>query len=84
MPEPIIYCPKCEWHPRGEDLWQCVPSCGTVWNTFLTGGHCPGCGHQWHDTQCLACDRFSPHKDWYHHPGVVESESSMASEAVEA
>lgn len=47
---------------------MCVPSCGTVWNTFWTGGVCPGCSHHWQKTQCLECGELSPHKDWYHHP----------------
>jgi len=39
--------------------------CGTRWNTFWTGGVCPGCGYCWEITACLACKRFSLHKDWY-------------------
>jgi len=45
-----------------------VPSCGTTWHTFWTGGVCPGCGHQWRDTQCPECHRMSPHRQWYHDP----------------
>jgi hypothetical protein len=44
---------------------MCRPSCGTVWNTFETRGRCPGCGYQWTRTVCLACQRISPHLDWY-------------------
>ena len=65
-PEPEIYCPKCKWRPHFSDRWSCVPGCLTSWNTFWTGGVCPGCAHQWTKTQCLDCHRFSPHKDWYH------------------
>ena len=68
MNEPEIYCPKCGWRPRAEDRWSCVPSCGTVWNTFWTRGVCPGCGIEWQRTQCLACGEVSPHKAWYHWP----------------
>jgi len=39
-----------------------------AWNTFWTGGVCPGCSHRWQTTQCLACHAVSPHKDWYHWP----------------
>ena len=38
MKEPEIYCPKCQWRPRAENRWACVPSCGIEWNTFWTGG----------------------------------------------
>jgi hypothetical protein len=50
-----------------------VPSCGTVWHTFWTGGVWPGCGHQWRDTQCPACQVLSPHREWYHYPEADES-----------
>jgi hypothetical protein len=30
-----------------------------------TGGVCPTCLHQWTETQCLSCSRWSPHSDWY-------------------
>jgi len=66
--EPEIYCPKCLWRPQPESRWFCVPSCGTVWNTFWTGGVCPGCAHPWKWTDCLACEQASLHKDWYHFP----------------
>ena len=60
---PRIRCPKCGWRPRAEDRWGCT--CGHVWNTFDTGGVCPGCLYQWKVTQCLRCAEFSPHSDWY-------------------
>ena len=66
--EPEIYCPACAARPRTEDRWRCMPSCGTVWHTFWTGGVCPGCGYRWTRTQCLACGEISPHRDWYHYP----------------
>lgn len=68
MREPEIYCPRCKWKPRAESRWHCLPGCDTVWNTFWTGGVCPGCAHHWQHTQCLACLEISPHKDWYHYP----------------
>ena len=37
-----------------------------MWNTFDTGGTCPGCGKKWRFTQCLACNAMSLHEDWYH------------------
>ena len=61
-----IYCPRCAWAPGPHDRWMCLPACGTVWNTFETGGKCPGCGRRWTETCCLACVRWSPHEDWYH------------------
>ena len=58
-----IRCPKCSWSPRAEDRWHC--NCGHTWNTFDTGGVCPGCLFQWTVTQCLRCAEISPHSDWY-------------------
>jgi hypothetical protein len=60
---PKIRCPLCGWTPRREDRWMCT--CGHSWNTFDTGGVCPVCLHQWKETQCLSCGRWSPHSDWY-------------------
>jgi hypothetical protein len=39
--------------------------CLHVWNTFDTRGVCPACGHQWKETQCLRCQAWSPHEEWY-------------------
>jgi hypothetical protein len=61
--EPRIRCPLCGWSPRKEDKWFCT--CGKQWNTFDTGGVCPACLHQWSETQCLSCSRWSPHTLWY-------------------
>ena len=58
-----IRCPLCGWSPRKEDKWFCT--CGYEWNTFDTGGVCPACLHQWAETQCLSCSRWSRHSDWY-------------------
>jgi hypothetical protein len=60
---PRIRCPVCGWQPRKSDRWSC--KCGHQWNTFDTGGVCPGCLYQWQVTQCRKCDRFSAHSDWY-------------------
>ena len=68
MPEPEIFCPRCAWRPKAESRWQCMPSCGTVWNTYWTRGVCPGCHYKWDVTQCLECTEISPHADWYHNP----------------
>ena len=85
--EPEIYCPACKDRPRIEDRWECMPSCGTKWHTFWTGGVCPGCGYQWPKTQCHACGVLSPHKDWYHYPdseGPAEREITNTPETVSA
>lgn len=58
-----IRCPRCAWEPRAGDRWACL--CGHGWNTFETGGVCPGCGHLWRETQCLRCREWSLHRDWY-------------------
>lgn len=69
-----IRCPHCGWQPDSTSRWLCESSpgpeppfrsCGTVWNTFETGGRCPGCTHQWQWTTCLHCAEWSPHLDWY-------------------
>ena len=60
---PHIRCPLCGWVPRRFDRWSC--KCGHSWNTFDTGGVCPGCLYQWKVTQCLSCHKFSAHSDWY-------------------
>jgi hypothetical protein len=69
-----IRCPLCEWRPDPSSTWCChgegTPEppfawCGTLWNTFLTRGRCPGCEHQWQWTSCLRCHGFSLHEDWY-------------------
>ncbi|WP_240151699.1 MULTISPECIES: hypothetical protein [Oleiagrimonas] len=81
--EPEIYCPACQWHPRGDSRWICARSkggCGTRWNTFWTGGCCPGCGHHWETTQCLVCKKVSPHVDWYHFPPEEEAQREKARE----
>lgn len=58
-----VRCPKCEWKPSVESWWGC--KCRHAWNTFLTGGLCPGCGYQWTVTSCHSCGERSPHADWY-------------------
>ncbi|WP_266170583.1 hypothetical protein [Dyella subtropica] len=71
MSEPEIYCPLCTWRPAGSSRWRCssmMGGCDTVWNTFWTGGVCPGCSYRWEITICLACKKFSPHENWYHWP----------------
>ncbi len=60
---PHIRCPRCGWRPGAQDRWMC--QCHHVWNTFDTGGVCPGCLYQWKITQCLSCGRMAPHSDWY-------------------
>lgn len=78
--EPEIYCPHCTYWPQPEDVWECVPSCSTLWNTFWTGGLCPGCGYHWSKTQCSSCGELSPHEDWYHYPA---GESSQTEDNIE-
>jgi len=74
--EPLtgIRCPLCAWRPLASSRWSCDPirspepffnGCGTMWNTFLTRGCCPGCSHQWRWTSCLRCHQWSRHDDWY-------------------
>lgn len=69
-----IRCPICQWQPDSSSTWVCwsgpgpeppFEACGTAWNTFDTGGRCPGCAHQWDWTTCLSCGEWSRHVDWY-------------------
>ena len=69
-----IRCPHCLWVPDASALWYCYEcpypeyffgGCGTGWNTFDTGGVCPGCGHKWRWTACLYCGQWAEHQDWY-------------------
>jgi hypothetical protein len=68
-----IRCPLCKWQPNASSVWACAEggpeppfgACGTLWNTFLTRGRCPGCAHQWQWTSCLRCGGWSRHEDWY-------------------
>ncbi len=69
-----IRCPLCSWQPQKSSRWWCADAgfpeyfyeaCGTSWNTFETGGRCPGCAHLWRWTSCLRCGENSLHKDWY-------------------
>jgi hypothetical protein len=72
--EPRVRCPLCAWEPGPVSRWTCVPvehpeyfkgGCGTNWNTFATGGVCPGCQYKWQYTACLQCAGWSRHEDWY-------------------
>jgi hypothetical protein len=69
-----IRCPLCSWRPSASSMWSCYSlgtpepffeGCGAVWNTFSTGGRCPGCHHQWQWTSCHRCEQWSLHQDWY-------------------
>jgi hypothetical protein len=69
-----IRCPHCRWRPQKSSRWFCgdcdypeyfYGGCGTGWNTFETGGVCPGCAHKWIWTSCLHCAKWSLHEDWY-------------------
>ena len=60
-----IRCPACKWRPTRSDTWTCSPGCGEVWNTFATGGECPGCQRHWSSTQCTKCGVWSDHDAWY-------------------
>ena len=84
---PHIHCPLCAWAPQKHHQWTC--QCGHSWNTFDTGGVCPGCLYQWQQTQCLACGQWSAHSAWYHSEkeagrafGFVKVRMPLANESV--
>jgi len=69
-----IRCPSCGWRPTALSRWSCancarpeqfLAGCGASFNTFGTGGLCPGCQHRWRWTQCLSCQRWALHETWY-------------------
>jgi hypothetical protein len=69
-----IRCPLCGWEPDGKPYWGCE-KCFASFDTFKTRAHCPNsflpstdagyCDNRWDETQCIACQRMSPHDDWY-------------------
>ncbi|HVW07389.1 MAG TPA: hypothetical protein VHC90_02345 [Bryobacteraceae bacterium] len=59
----VFRCPRCEYRPPEADVWMC--RCGRSWNTFTTGGICPGCRHRWKVMACASCREWSPHPEWY-------------------
>ena len=79
MAGPRIRCPACQWQPDRKSRWFCLSmgppenfnsGCGHGWNTFDTGGICPGCLYQWQHTTCLSCGVTSLHDDWYEASGA--------------
>ena len=77
MPDVIIRCPTCHWQPDDSCRWVC-DVCKTRWNTFHTGGTCPGCGKVYLDTQCSkrlgGCGQMSPHNEWYEELLILKTE----------
>ena len=79
LEEESIRCPRCGWRPLPSSRWCCdgfdtpesFEGCGQVWDTFATGGRCPGCSHRWLWTSCLHCGEWSLHDDWYERTGLT-------------
>jgi hypothetical protein len=82
MKEYKIACPHCEWEPEAHSRWICE-KCPTLWNTFDTYGKCPSCGHVHRYTQCLRCQKISPHHKWYKDLGDVDISELKETEKVE-
>ncbi len=60
-----VACPTCKTAPLQGNYWQCN-QCGTKFDTFLSGAHCPQCGIHFPETACLDCGRASPITEWAH------------------
>ena len=58
-----VACPSCGWVPPRGATWRC--DCGHEWNTFETGGRCPGCLKIWRTTECFSCHQLLAHHQWY-------------------
>lgn len=56
-------CPACGTSPLVGPFWVCS-DCHTKFDTFATGGICPGCGKQFTITHCSECDTRSPFAAW--------------------
>jgi Zn-dependent protease len=56
-------CPACGMSPPAGDYWACG-RCHTRFDTFKHLGHCPGCGGQSLDTQCVHCHARHPLAQW--------------------
>jgi Zn-dependent protease len=60
-------CPSCGAHPIAGSFWTCS-RCRTRFDTFATGGRCPGCDGRFEMTTCPECLKASPFVDWYRQP----------------
>lgn len=74
----VVACPLCGSTPPPSYLWICFPGCETQWDTFATGGRCPGCGRQWTHTSCPDCCRLSPHEQWYRESDAATADLAVA------
>jgi Zn-dependent protease len=52
-------CPQCKAAPPLGNFWRCA--CGTMFDTFETGGRCPKCARSYQGTACNECGKMSPH-----------------------
>src|SRR4051812_33960828 len=68
---PGIACPFCSFSPHVGLQWRCWPDgSGGDFDTFATQAKCPHCEAQFPWTQCPACHKTSPHKNWYRSPSA--------------
>jgi Zn-dependent protease len=66
-PRPGFACPACGTPPVAGKFWRCG-KCNTVFDTFETGGTCPGCGNPFPTTECGNCRQRSPISLWHQAP----------------
>jgi Zn-dependent protease len=56
-------CPACKASPPMGEFWKCG-QCRQPFDTFVTGGVCPGCGARFEVTRCLDCGAAHPMHEW--------------------
>ncbi|HQU43950.1 MAG TPA: site-2 protease family protein [Pirellulales bacterium] len=72
-------CPSCGAAPPIGDYWTCG-HCRTAFDTFFHVASCPGCAHEFPQTQCSACNATHPIMDWIPRviPEAAPQDASMS------
>lgn len=63
-----IKCPKCDWKPGIETVWDCE-NCSFSSDLLKNGGECSQCGFRHEYMYCIewegGCGESSPILDWF-------------------